>query len=1147
MDQLLRQIPEKIELGEFLSRKGEELCLSGLTPSAHPLLIASLHIRNVSPIIVLLPNPESAERAYNDFLGFLDLSLEISSIKGETALFPPWELLPYELTTPHQKLMGRRLAALAGLLQGRITTVFTSYSALAQRLIPKWILAESVLYLKKGQQIALDAVLEFLVHLGYLPEAVVETPSQFSRRGGILDIFPVGEEEPLRLEFFGDEIDSLRRFNPVTQRSTTPVSDALVIPRREAVAPPGGFEALLERLKGRGSPYLPQLEKIILADEEQEGLEGFLPVLYGDTSLLTDYLSIATMMVVADSATVEEAAKEFAEQVVERYRSAEEGGILFPPPEECWAGLEELCGQPYSRRLVLEAESGGGAGEHFLVSERKRTSSRRFGEFSGQLEFFEREAERALQEGCRLIVACATEGDRRRLAEILPLHAEGVAEQCELVESSLAADFVWSSVGLAMTNDQAIFSRYKPRRVRKRFGLPKEVAPVTALGDLEPGDFCVHADHGIGVFLGLSVMKVGGVSREFATLEYAEGNKLYVPIEAIYKLFRYIGGDMAKPKIDRLGGAEWGRRKAMVKRSARDIARQLLELYARRQTASGFAYSPDTVWQYELEESFPYKETEDQNSAIMAIKEDMEKPRPMDRLVCGDVGYGKTEVAIRAAFKAVNDGKQVALLVPTTVLAAQHFETFKERLKSFPVEVAVLSRLVPPRQQKETIKGIVSGKVDIVIATHRLLSSDIRFADLGLLIVDEEQRFGVTHKERIKEMRAEVDVITLSATPIPRTLSMSLAGIRDLSIINTPPPGRLPIYTYIKRFGAPLICDSINREIERGGQVYFVHNRVESIAAMAEWLSRQLPKVRLKVAHGQLPEAHLAKIMTDFYAGHFDLLVTTTIIESGIDIPRVNTMIINRADTLGLAQLHQLRGRVGRSGEQAFCYLLIPTHGRISEPARRRLEAIRDFTELGSGLALALKDLETRGAGNILGAEQSGHIAAVGFETYTRLIAEAVAELRGEVPAKPPDVKMELSVEAYLPTSYVPEPKGRMGAYRRLSEAATCTAVAESEEMLRDMYGPPPKQARNLLAIARLRVVAERVGVESIREEGERIVIVFRERLKAEKFGGRGIKGICDVRLLTTSGGKVVFALRITSREAEERLAVLEDVLSRLE
>jgi transcription-repair coupling factor (superfamily II helicase) len=1149
MEGILRELTQKLKLSDFVAQKSRKLCLGGVIPSTHPLVISALHIASLQPLLVLFPDPESAEDAYRDFLCYLQFLPDSTHRITSAALFPPWENLPYQLTTPHTKLMGSRLEVMGGLLKGCISTVFISYPALAQRLIPKWILAESILHLKLRQEISPETLLEFLVQLGYLPEAVVEAPGQFSRRGGILDIFPIGEDNPFRLEFFGDQIESIRKFNPTSQLSISSADDVLVIPRREALAPPGGFPALLERLQQEASPYLTELEKIALTDEEQEGLENYIPIIYNDTSLLTDYFSSSPTLLVSDIARLEEEAQRFSELLGERYKLVCDEGKKLPAPEECWIDLPALLQENYARRLLLSVEPECKSKQVWKIPDADclRLHSEKFTDFSGRLDYFEEKAKSALALNCQLVVACATAGDKRRLAELLPRHAPKVASKCQLVESGLSAGFIFPEVGLAITNDQAIFARFAPRHPHRRLQPIKEVSPIAALGDLSAGDICVHSDHGIGVYLGLSLIAVAGIAREFATLEYAGGNKLYVPAESIHKLYRYIGGDLAKPKIDRLGGGEWVRRKATVKKSAEVIARQLLALYAAREQARGFAFSPDSVWQYELEESFPYQETEDQSLAIMAVKEDMEKPKPMDRLIAGDVGYGKTEVAIRAAFKAVNDGKQVALLVPTTVLAAQHAQTFKERLAPFPVRVAELSRLIPYRQQREVVKGLAEGKVDVVIGTHRLLSRDLRFADLGLLIVDEEHRFGVSHKERIKEMRAEVDVIALSATPIPRTLSMSLSGIRDLSIINTPPQGRLPIYTYIKRFAPQLICDAIAREVESGGQVYFVHNRVQSITGMANWLQELMPQVRLQIAHGQLPEVELARIMASFYTGNFDVLVTTTIIESGIDIPSVNTIIINRADAFGLAQLHQLRGRVGRSGKQAFCYLLVPAHGRVSDSAQQRLQAIRDSTELGSGLTLALRDLEIRGAGNLLGAEQSGHISAVGFDTYTQLVAEAVAELRGTVLPRPSEVKVELPLEAYLPENYVPEPRGRIAVYRRLSQATNLQDISESKEMLEDMYGDLPAPAQNLLAVARLRLVADRAGVDSIQEQDKNILIMFKERPSAAKFARAKIEGLEDVRFLQSPGGKVILSLRTTAKENAEKLAVLELLLSQLE
>jgi transcription-repair coupling factor (superfamily II helicase) len=900
---------------------------------------------------------------------------------------------------------------------------------------------------------------------------------EYAARGGIVDVWSPGTAEPIRIELFGDEVDSVRTFDPMTQGSRRRMERATFLPASEFL-PPDGWSSLTEA----ASSDLTDLLRADLARLEQgdvgEAAETWAALLTAGPAL--DHLPETAHVVLTDPGELRAIAEDLDVRAGQRLAALADDGELpedWPLPYDAGGALAALEGRAAE---ILDEQAGDDAG--FTVAPALPGRSERIGAWLGDLA----------AGGRRVVI---TTDQASRVGELLEEAGMPAAPSAELreappaggiglVHGSLSTGLNHDPSGLLVLTDRELFGATRVRRLASG----KRVVTRDLIGKLEPGDLVVHVDHGIARYAGMTQREYGGDTKEYLQLDFAGDDKIFLPTDQIGRITRYSGG--AGPALSKLGGTEWERTKTRVRRAVADLANELIEIYAARESAPGFSFSPDTVWQRELEESFPYTETPDQARTIEEVKADMLRRRPMDRLVCGDVGYGKTEVALRAAFKAVQDGTQVAVLVPTTVLAQQHLATFERRLAPFPVRVEMLSRFVPKRRQAEIVDGVADGTVDVLIGTHRILSKDVAFADLGLLVVDEEQRFGVAHKERIKSLRREVDVLTLSATPIPRTLHLSLVGIRDLSVIETPPEARLPIQTRIAEDDDGLVRDAINRELDRGGQVFFVHNRIDTIEAAAERVRRLVPRARVAIGHGQMAEGMLERVMLDFDSGRFDVLVCTTIIESGLDIPNANTIIIERADTFGLAQLYQLRGRVGRSDRRAYAYLLHRRGQPLSPVARKRLHAIFSASDLGAGYQIALSDLEIRGAGNILGAEQHGHMEAVGFELYTRMLAEAVDAMRGRaVAAEPSPVRLDLPGSAYLPDAYVADSGAKLEMYRRFAQVRSGADAEALREELRDRFGPIPPPVEGLFRAVAVRMAAEAAGVPEVRVEAGRVVL----------------------------------------------------------
>ena len=1033
------------------------------------------------------------------------------------AVLEPRTALAYERSELIADETAARVAALAAWRSGRARILVASVQALLQHTIDPGDLPTAPRELRLGSRIHQDALLRELFDLGYVPVSEVAGRGESARRGGIVDVFPPSLALPIRIEFFGDEIDSLRSFDPTDQRTVGALESAVLLPASEFLLPDGGARAIRDRL-GKSAARLPERLAADLARFDGETLaqapgaeaDASRAMAVGDAAEVwaahlapatgLDHIAPGTLLVLDEPGDIAEAAGFLWGQADERRTELVAAGELprdwpstYLPPRD-WKGrlvasrTLELTWESVPPEDVAMARGGLSSGDPFGWREPVLPAGR-----AGRLA---EAVEGWRADGARIVLAS---DQAPRLADVLGEagHPVAVVDRVEaapppgaiaLIERSLNGGFIGGPDGLAFVTDRELFGTVRIRRPKAL----RRVVPRDILERLTPGDLVVHIDHGVARYEQMLRRGGTGEDRDYLELSFAGGDRIFVPVEQIGRVTRYSGGE--RPALSKLGGTDWLRAKQRVRKAVDDLAEELLALYASRADARGHAFAPDTPWQSEMEASFPYEETIDQLRAAAEVKADMELTRPMDRLVVGDVGYGKTEVALRAAFKATQDGVQVAVLVPTTVLAAQHHATFSQRFAAFPIEVRLLSRFVPSAAQETTVAGLGEGTVDIVIGTHRLLSKDIRFRDLGLVVVDEEQRFGVAAKERLKQLKREVDVLTLSATPIPRTLNLALAGIRDLSVIETPPEDRLPIQTRVAEASAGLVRDAILRELDRGGQVFYVHNRVETIEAQAEQLRRMLPGVRFVVGHGQMGEGALEKVMITFADGAADVLVCTTIIESGLDIPNANTIVIDRADTLGLAQLYQLRGRVGRSSRRAYAYLLYRRRERLSDEARKRLQAIFNASELGAGFQIALSDLEIRGAGNILGGEQSGHMAAVGFDLYSRLLAEAVesrkASMEGRAPiVDVPQAVIDLPVEAHLPDDYVPDEAQKLELYRRLARARSGGDLAAFRQEVIDRYGPIPDPVARLIEVAELRLAAEAAGVASIsREEGWLVV-----------------------------------------------------------
>jgi transcription-repair coupling factor (superfamily II helicase) len=1071
------------------------LWVGGLLGSAKTLVAAHLAREFPYAWVVIGPTFSDAEHSYDDLVTFLG--------PERVQLFSEWETLPYERRSPLASITESRLVTMSRLAAGEPVVIVTTPKAVMQTTLSRQLLEAATHRLEVGGALDIGAFARSLVDLGYSRVRMVEDSGEFSVRGGIVDLATFGYDNPIRIELDGDSIESMRVFDAYTQRSITALDCVKVLPRREVVLTDEGAGEIAQRLLQANPTDSEDRDHLLNGLESRfyfDGVEQYLPAINHETETLIDHLPDAAGVVMLRADEVWDRAEQLSLEAAKIFMEKREQ-LPLCEPESLLVPFDRLVERLRRRPVVASGLVGGDWSRGF---ERLDVETRLQESFGSNFDLL-RDRLGELSRDNRIFVMCDNRGQAARLSELLGETASDVAIEI----GSLEKGFALPEAGLVVYTDHDIFNRYRRRR-RPKF---KGGAPISSFEALSQGDYVVHVNHGIGRYVGMTRVEADGRLVDCLVLDYAEGGKLYVPADEMDRLQKYVGKEGAAPRLNKLGSPSWSKTKARAKRAVEELARDLLKLYALRRARPGHTFGADVVWQQELEASFIYEETEDQLRATEEIKEDMESKRPMDRLICGDVGFGKTEVAIRAAFKAVMDGKQVAVLVPTTILAQQHLTTFRDRLAEYPVEVEVLSRFRTPREQKEVLERLKNGRVDIVIGTHRLIQKDVKFWDLGLLVIDEEQQFGVLHKETIQKLRETVDVLTMTATPIPRTLHMSLMGARDMSIISTPPRDRLPVRTEIAPFDDDLISEAVLRETDRSGQVYFVHNRVETIEGMATYLRKLLPDVNIDVGHGQMSERQLEAVMRRFLEGEVDVLVCSMIIESGLDIPNVNTIVVNRADRFGLAQLYQLRGRVGRSNHRAYAYLLIPRDRAITPIARRRLAAIQEFTELSSGYKLAMRDLEIRGAGNILGAEQHGHMLAVGFNLYAKLLRGAVSELKGEARPEEFETTIDIKVDAYIPDSYVSDNDMKIDVYKRIRDASDLRAVRELELELSDRFGSPPGEVQALLEVQALRVLGRRAGLRRVARTRGRFEAEFAEGREPKPGQLRAVLSACDVPL----------------------------------
>ncbi len=1152
LSQLLHLIEEmpayRQLLSELLQRSKDDIRV-GVLDVAKPYLIAALYQSLHLPMMVVTAQPETGKKLYEQILTWRGC--------GQVMLFPEPDALPHERIasgTPTELERLQVLSALADRVgEQNAPLIVASAPALMQKVTPYGDFTAAHHTVEVGLDIEPFHLLSRWEGMGYRLESIVEVPGTVSHRGGIIDIYPSTSDLPARLEFFGNTVESIRLFDPASQRSLGEESSITVGPATELLTPLLSSKSELETLlnsidlTGCSNDVKQQFEKelTMLVNKQRPANMQFYAPLFNEDSIL-DYLPENALLILDEPLTIRRAMEDLDTKADELRAGKLERGELpfdFPRPYFDWAELEPEIDK--RRNLMLTAWGIAGGEQSYQLDFASAPN------YAGQLPTLITKVKQMLPQGQRLILVSHQASRLSELFEEEDVIAPPLTEikqipphgSLTLLQGLLGGGWVMNGDTYLLT-DAEIFGFIKQQRLLKKRPVPRHKLFV----DIKPGDYVVHVEHGIAKFTGFTMMRTENSEKEFLVLHYAAGDRLYVPTDQIDRVGRYIGGTEQPPVLSRLGTQEWARTKQRVKESVEEVAQELLALYAAREVVPGFTFAPDALWQRELEASFPYVETPDQVEVQKQVKEDMQNARPMDRLVCGDVGYGKTEVAIRAAFKAVMDNKQVAVLVPTTVLAQQHFATFSQRLDAFPIRVEVLSRFRSHREQQDVLDGLATGRVDICIGTHRLIQKDVTFKDLGLLIIDEEQRFGVAHKEYLKQMRQEVDVLTLSATPIPRTLHMSLVGVRDMSTMETPPENRLPIKTYVAEYDERLIREAILREMERNGQVFFVYNRVQSIAIVAERLRSLVPEARIVIGHGQMPEGELERVMTEFLQGKSDILVCTTIIESGMDMPNVNTMIVNRADKFGLTQLYQLRGRVGRGANLAYAYFLYDRGKSLTPVAEKRLRTIFEATELGAGFGIAMKDLEIRGAGTLLGVRQSGHISAVGFNLYCQLLASAVEKEKARragvpedeiEPSQLPPPGIDLPLPSFIPEEYVSDLTTRLDLYQKM------VALGEEEEInaltqeFIDRFGALPPEVENLLYAVKIKALASKAGIESVSTEHGEIVLRLFDGMRFDKQ---------KLQPVLRDGTKVgVTQLRLNpKRLGKQWQRVLEEVLERV-
>ncbi|MGO4349255.1 transcription-repair coupling factor [Paenibacillus sp. MCAF9] len=1080
-------------------RKGmREQMISGLAGSSRQVLIAALREDVERPMLVVTHNMFSAQKIAEDLQECLS--------SENVLLYPANELVAAEAAISSPETLAQRMDVLIKLSQGYRGIVVVPFSGVRRYLPISSVMAEAQVEVQVGQSLPIDAFLRQMTALGYTRADRVELRGDISVRGGIVDFYPLTASQAYRIEWFGDDVDSIRTFDPADQRSLDRLETYVVPPCQELLADGHRMETAANHAQRLLEKQLDKMTDRTAKDRLRTELGGeierlrehvyfpeiykYISLLYPERQTILDYMPADTLLILDEPTRLIETAKQLERDEAEWSMHLLQNGKSLPDLALARDTEEILHHRPFPTlflSLFLRQIP------HSQPQNILNMTSRSMQNFHGQMNVLKAEMERWRKTGATVMMLAGNAERMERMRRVLDDYS---IETPTLLEGNLQSGFELPSSHLVIITEGEMFSQ-KQRKARKMDKKVDNAERIKSYTELKVGDYVVHHNHGIGKYVGIGTLEIAGIHKDYLHILYAGGDKLSVPIEQVDMIQKYVGNEDKEPKVNKLGGSEWTRAKSKVKASVQDIADDLIKLYAERQTAPGYAFGQDTSYQNEFEAMFPYDETRDQLRAIEEIKKDMEKTQPMDRLLCGDVGYGKTEVAIRAAFKSAMDSKQVAVLVPTTILAQQHYETFRERFAGYPINVQVLSRFRSRKEQNETMKGLKAGTVDVVIGTHRLLSQDIIFKSLGLLIVDEEQRFGVSHKEKLKKLKTNVDVLTLTATPIPRTLHMSMLGVRDLSVIETPPENRFPVQTYVVEYSPSLVRESIERELARGGQVYYLYNRVQGIYQMAEQINALVPGARVAVGHGQMSEQELEKTILDFLDGESDVLVSTSIIETGVDIPNVNTLIVHDADKMGLSQLYQLRGRVGRSNRIAYAYFTYQRDKVLTEVAEKRLQSIKEFTELGSGFKIAMRDLSIRGAGNLLGAEQHGFIASVGFDMYSQMLADEIAKRKAEMSGeeikeeKPVSMLIDISVDAYLPSDYIYDSIQKIEIYKKVAAIRTFEEADDVIDELVDRFGDLPQAVSNLLAVARLKVYGTMYGIEQLSGKGDDLLLRY--------------------------------------------------------
>jgi transcription-repair coupling factor (superfamily II helicase) len=1169
----VEQLPAFTRAASHLRESAGRISVTGLSAAAKSLILVLLRRTVERPFILVVSDNRAAEellpvlRAFCELTGAADPDSVVS--------LPARDVLPFQNLSPHPEIQEERATALWKIATGRAAIIVSPVTATTILLRSPDYYADLARVLRRGESFDLEKLLQHLNTVGYSSADVVEMPGQYAARGGILDVYSPEADRPVRVEFFGDEIESMRKFDPASQRSSNPVDEALLLPLTETPVTAELLGSINARLSGKRITGSAEVIEQAMRDSGAgvfPGWEFYAPVAGADRSVF-DMLPDARVILDEPETLALELEKVWA-RIEEAHERSEIGNLVRPSdlyltPEAWKEKTATLAGATFEYLSVERAPSPAAldlAGSGGQPIQSAAFLSQPATRFHGAVPAMIDEVQKMVASGTQVILAAPNTGEVERLADMFTEYnasyrlgsrtrsGESYADETSyfagdvltttLLKAYLPDGFVLPEARLAIFGARDLFDESDLVASRPQRQKSKVSAFLSDFRDLQVGDYVVHVEHGIGQYHGLKEINQGDGTAEFMLLEYADAARLYVPLTRLDLVQKYRSSEGAKPVLNHLGTQAWVKTKARVRKAMKDMTDELVKLYAQRQAARGHIFPADTEWMKEFEDSFEFNETEDQAQAIADVKRDMESQLPMDRLLCGDVGYGKTEVAMRAAFKALSDNKQVAVLAPTTVLAFQHYETFKQRFVPFPLTVEMISRFRTPKQVKEILAKVAVGKVDILIGTHRLLSKDVKFSDLGLLVVDEEQRFGVRHKERIKQMRTEVDVLTMSATPIPRTLHMSLVGLRDMSVIETPPKDRMAIQTVVANWDEKLIQSAIEQELDRGGQVYFVHNRIDTIWEIAAKLQSMVPNARVAVGHGQMGEGELEKVMLKFMHHEADILVSTTIIENGLDIPLCNTILINRADRLGLSELYQLRGRVGRSNRRAYAYLLLPSEIELTPIARRRLAALKEFSDLGAGFKIAALDLELRGAGNLLGGEQSGHIEAVGFELYTQMLERAVREMKGEAGTEVTEIQLNLGLNIRIPSDYIKEENQRLRMYKRVAGVETESQLHDVRSELIDRYGETPRAVRNLLDYAALKLQAMRVGANAIERKREFVSVKFSASASIDP--GKLARFVASQKgTQFTPDGTLKFSIKINS--AEGILQTLKDLLEELE